>query len=230
MSKRNDFINVAISQIGYKEQTINKKSNYTKYGKWYGINPAPWCAMFVSWCANQVKILDVKNQAGLIPKYANCGDGRRWFKNKGSLTEIPHKGDVGFVMKNGAAQHTFIVEYVDGKYVHTIEGNLSDKVKRYKRKINKDLLFGNVNYGDSQYTGEFPTIPKRGYFKRVDKSEEVKKLQKFLNWAMDYNLALDGSYGNLTYNAVKKFEELVHNKKTGLFGNKDLIKAKEFKK
>lgn len=215
-----NFINYAITQIGYKETG----NNYTKYGEWYGVNPGAWCDMFVSYCANKSGI-----STKIIPKYCNCGDTRKWYEKKGLLSAEPHVGDLGLVM-DGGAKHIFIVEYIKGGYVHTIEGNLSDKVKRYKRKINKDLLFGNVNYSDSQYMGEFPTIPKRGYFKRVDKSEEVKKLQKFLNWAMDYNLALDGSYGNLTYNAVKKFEELVHNKKTGLFGNKDLIKAKEFKK
>jgi hypothetical protein len=33
-------------EINYTEG----KNNDTKYGKWFGLNNQPWCAMFVSWC------------------------------------------------------------------------------------------------------------------------------------------------------------------------------------
>jgi hypothetical protein len=36
----------AETQIGYEEQPVNR----TKYGRHYGLNGNPWCAMFVSWC------------------------------------------------------------------------------------------------------------------------------------------------------------------------------------
>lgn len=225
MSKKQEFINVAISQIGYKE----KGDNYTKYGEWYGINPGAWCAMFVSWCANQVKVLNK-----LIPKYANCGTGRKWFKDKNELTSTPHIGDIGFVMKNGAAQHTFIVEYIDGNYVHTVEGNLSNQVKRSKRKIGYNsengLLFGNVAWEGETYTGTYPKLPSRGYFKKGDKSKEVINVQKFINWALDIKLALDGSYGKLTKEAVTRFEKLVQTKANGQFGKNDLAAAKKYVK
>ena len=222
---KQEFVNVALSQLGYKDTG----DNYTKYGKWYGYNPAKWCAMFVSWCANECGILKK-----LIPKYANCGEGRKWFKERNQLSDKPHIGDVGFVMKNSAAQHTFIVEYIDGNYVHNIEGNLSNKVKRYKRKIGYNtktgngLLFGNVAWSETIYDGEFPKLPSRGYFKKGDKSKEVIKLQKFLNWALEINLVLDGSYGPITFDNVKRFEKLVGNKANGLFGEKDLAKAKTY--
>jgi hypothetical protein len=38
----------AVSHLGDKEQPPD--SNRTKYGKWYGIDGQPWCAMFVSYC------------------------------------------------------------------------------------------------------------------------------------------------------------------------------------
>lgn len=232
---KQEFINIALGEVGYKE----KYSNYTKYGEWYGINPGAWCAMFVSWCAYKAKV-----PKSLIPKYANCGTGREFFEKKGLFTKTPHVGDIGFVMKKKkkddgeyytSAQHTFIVEYVDGNYVHTIEGNLSDKVKRNKRKIGyKDfsgLLFGNVLWDESYYQGEFPTLPKRGYFKKGDKGKEVKKLQEFLNWALDIKLQLDGSYGPITKDAVIRFEKLVNApKKNGLFGSKDLELANKYTK
>lgn len=226
---KQEFINVALSQLGYKE----KGKNYTKYGEWYGVNPGAWCDMFVCWCANEVGVLKK-----LIPKYCNVGDTRKWYKNKGLLVEDnPQPGDLGIVMKNKAGQHIFIIEYIDGKYMHTIEGNLSDMVKRNKRKIGYNSKTGNgilickVQWKESSYSGELPKLPSRGYFKKGDKGEEVKKLQLFLNWCLDIKLQTDGSYGPITKDAVVRFEKLVNNpKKTGLFGKQDLAKAKIYKK
>lgn len=224
---KQEFINVALTQVGYKE----KYSNYTKYGEWYGINPGAWCDMFVCWCANEVGALKK-----YIPKYANVGDTRKWYKNKGLLSETnPEAGDLFIQMKKGAGQHIGIVEYIDGKYFHTIEGNYSDKVARVKRKIgykNGDgYLFCKVEWKESSYSGEYPKLPSRGYFKKGDKGEEVKKLQLFLNWALDIKLAIDGSYGPITFDSVKRFEKLVNaSKKNGLFGKVDLAKAMEYKK
>ena len=82
-----DLIGVAKTQIGYKEgpsasqmdgDTYAGDYNYTKYGQWYGINPGAWCAMFVSWCADQAGI-----PTSIIPKHASCDVGMNWFKNNG---------------------------------------------------------------------------------------------------------------------------------------------------
>ena len=58
-----DLIQTAMAELGYEEKASNKDledphknagmNNYTKYGAWYGMNPAQWCQMFVSWCAWQ---------------------------------------------------------------------------------------------------------------------------------------------------------------------------------
>lgn len=45
-----NVVDIAKSQVGYTE--IGKK-NDNMYGKWYGLNFNPWCAMFVSWCFDQ---------------------------------------------------------------------------------------------------------------------------------------------------------------------------------
>ena len=40
------------SNSGLESRTANPGcANWTKYGKWYGMNPAYWCQMFISWCA-----------------------------------------------------------------------------------------------------------------------------------------------------------------------------------
>lgn len=233
---KQEFINMALSQLGYKETG----KNYTKYGEWYGVNPGAWCDMFVCWCANKAGV-----PKSLIPKYCNCGDTRKWYEKKNLLFDKPSVGDLGLVMKKvynkdkkkyvSSAQHIFIVEYIDGKKVHTIEGNLSDKVKRNTRTIGynnlKGLLFCKVQWDENYYTGEFPTLPARGYFKKGDKSKEVIKLQKLLNWALDIKLQTDGSYGSITKDAVVRFEKLVGaKKKNGLFGGNDLKSAKAYTK
>lgn len=218
-----DFINYAITQIGYKETG----ENYTKYGEWYGVNPGKWCDMFVSYCANKSGI-----STKIIPKYCNCGDTRKWFEKKALLSANPRVGDLGLVM-DGGALHIFIVEYIRGGYVYTIEGNYKDKVKRNKRKIGynsktkKGLLFCNVAYNQANYTGTYPKLPSRKYFKVGDKGEEVKKLQKYLNWALSIKLQIDGSYGKLTKNAVIRLEKTLNMAKTnGLYGEKDLAASK----
>jgi len=44
---------IARTQVGTKEQPA--ESNLTKYGKWYGVQGQPWCAIFVSWCFGHVR-------------------------------------------------------------------------------------------------------------------------------------------------------------------------------
>ena len=80
-----------------------------------------------------------------------------------------------------------------------------------------------------KYTGEFPKLPKRGYFKKGDKSNEVKKLQKFLNWATGSKLST-GEYLTYTEKAVKKFQKITGITQDGLFGKNSLAKAKTFTK
>ena len=56
------LVAAARSQVGYLEKRTSGNldlftasndgnGNWTKYGRWYGLNPADWCEMFVSWCA-----------------------------------------------------------------------------------------------------------------------------------------------------------------------------------
>ncbi len=138
------FLNIARGEIGYKEQG----NNNTKYGKWYGINPGAWCAMFISWVAAQLGILGTK-----IPKYAGCGTGYKWFKKKGLITKNPKPGYIGFLTSNtGTSSHTFIVEKVEGTKITTIEGNLDNVVKRnIRHTTDKNILgFGIVEFEDTE--------------------------------------------------------------------------------
>ena len=88
------------------------------------------------------------------------------------------------------------------------------------------------------YTGQFPTLPKRGYFRLNDgitvllsdkDKAQIRLLQLFLNWCMWSGLASDGQYGPKTRDAVKAFQKEYGLKADGLFGEKSLKAAKAVK-
>lgn len=74
----------------------------------------------------------------------------------------------------------------------------------------------------SKWKNAFPKLPERGWFQRGDKGDEVKKLQKLLNWACDGTiidkLNADGEYGILTENMVKFYQEVHFLTIDGQFG------------
>lgn len=118
-------INKAVSQIGYNKPV----NSTTKYGLWYGIPTGQWCAMFVSWVANEADALDI------IPKHAYTPSGVNWFKARGQwhngIAGIK-RGDIAYFDFPGLpnrVSHIGIVETVhsDGS-VTTIEGNTSGTV------------------------------------------------------------------------------------------------------
>ena len=87
------------------------------------------------------------------------------------------------------------------------------------------------------YSGKFPTLPQRGYFMNGDGyrtlesyNGQIKLLQKFLNWAINAGLKVDGKYGDNTEKAVKLYQEKYNLTQDGKFGSKSLAKAKTIKK
>ena len=88
-----------------------------------------------------------------------------------------------------------------------------------------------------KYTGEFPKLPSRGYYKFLDgitvlkdAQNEIAKLQDFLNWAIGAKLKTDGEYGEKTEDAVRIFQSRCNLKIDGKFGAKSLKAAKTFRK
>ena len=136
-----DIVDVAIGEIGYKEEGDNR----TKYGAWMGVNGAAWCHMFVSWCANQAGV-----STSIVPKTASTTAGMNWFKNKGLFKYkgkyTPKRGDIVY-FKTGRS-HVGIVEKVSGSTLHTVEGNTSDKVARRTYPLNEATITG---YGVPKY-------------------------------------------------------------------------------
>ncbi len=141
------LVKIAAAEIGYREGPDND----TKYGAWYHLNYEPWCAMFVSWCANQAGI-----STDIIPKYCGCTTGMGWFKDRGIFQAresgyIPKAGDITFYRDIGSSAgstHTGIVYAVDDEKVYTIEGNTSDMCAKRSYPLNSLYIVG---YGTPQY-------------------------------------------------------------------------------
>ena len=117
---------IAHNEIGTQEKPINK----TKYGKWYGLDGNPWCAMFVSWVYAQAGLS--KKIAAQTPKgFASCQAGLTWFAKKGKLVPVgqAQEGDIVFFQfdEDAAADHVGIVTANNTtlKKLTCIEGNTS---------------------------------------------------------------------------------------------------------
>ena len=89
----------------------------------------------------------------------------------------------------------------------------------------------------SGYTGDFPSLPSRGYYTLGDGYRQmpglvmdIKKLQMLVNWITGGNITVDGKYGPKTMEAVEKSQAVLGVKTDGLFGSKTLMAAKGFKK
>ena len=121
-----DMVGAAQSQVG--------QTGGQPYWSWYGFGSrVEWCAIFVSWCADQCGYLD----AGIVPKFAGCGVGVQWFQNRGQWlpgSATPEPGMLIFFKwydsDSSIADHVGIVESVANGRVYTIEGNAGDQVRR----------------------------------------------------------------------------------------------------
>lgn len=140
------IVEIAYTQIGYLEKASNNdldsftanpgNNNYTKYGEWYGLNPAPYCAMFVSWCANQA------DEVEAIGKFASVQLHWDWFTARNEtypLSYTPVPGDIAFFDPLGS--HEGIVSKIENGYIYIIEGNTTGP-DGYRGVFEKAYAFG----------------------------------------------------------------------------------------
>ena len=129
MMNRHEVITIAREQVGRTETPVNK----TIYGKWYGLDGQPWCAMFVSKCfadAGHADLVAASTKKG----FASCDAGLKWFAKKGQVVPVgkAQAGDIAFFQFDDDAQadHVGIVKGNDGKGVlYVYEGNTSGDAK-----------------------------------------------------------------------------------------------------
>ena len=144
---RKDIIGVAKTQIGYREGS----NNDTKYGDWFGLSNNPWCAMFVSWCADQADIPE-----SVFKRCARASPEAPYFNMKyyDSTQYTPNSGDLFFTK---GFTHVGLVYYISGDYFYSIEGNSNgggsidgDGVVSNKRRI-KDYYFAIPGYTENPF-------------------------------------------------------------------------------
>lgn len=146
----------ARQHVGKRETPDNK----TEFGRWYGADGNPWCAMFVSFVFAHAGLpLPASSRKG----FAYTPSGAKWFRDQGRWSTKPHVGDVVFFRMPGTQRrrinHVGIVEAVhpDGS-ITTIEGNTTPPGGRgsertggavARKKRNKHI----AGYGRPRYTG-----------------------------------------------------------------------------
>lgn len=133
-------------ESGYREGA----NNDTKYGKWFGLNNQPWCAIFVSWCFGQNSLsplVAAQSKKG----FASCDTGLKWFAKKNQLIPVgdAQEGDLAFFQFDADAQpdHVGIV------------------VKNNKKLKILVVAEGNTagDSGGSQSNGDGVYLKKRSY-------------------------------------------------------------------
>ena len=85
------------------------------------------------------------------------------------------------------------------------------------------LIVTQPYYPTTPYTGTLPT----GTVKKGSKGNDVKAVQRFLNWCMNAKLAVDGDCGTNTEAAIKKWQTQYKLKVDGIFGSASKKKAQE---
>ena len=152
MSQANEFIEVALKEVGTIE---GPKDNETKYGKFTKANFLPWCGSFVNWCANEVG-LKIPNCVSTLAGATAFQKNNRW---QDAETATPEPGDIVFFDFPGDGvdriSHVGIVVKDNGNGTVTcIEGNTSPdkkgdqrnggevckKVRAYKKKNGSKVL------------------------------------------------------------------------------------------
>ena len=130
------MVAVAQAEIG--------NSGGMKYCEWYGYNyRVEWCAIFVSWVADQCGYLD----AGVLPKTAGVRPYVDWFKERGQWQGRdfePTPGDIVFFdwESDGLADHVGIVEKVENGLVYTVEGNTGDRCAERRYTLGAVSIYG----------------------------------------------------------------------------------------
>ena len=143
----NKVLELCEASIGYTEDA----NNNTTFGKWFGLNNQPWCAMSAS-----KMYFDAGEILSVAPKtkpkgFASCDEWLKYLAKNNQLVPVGQAkaGDLVFYQFDEDAQpdHVGIVKGNNAtlKYIYAYEGNTSG------------------NKGGSQSNGDGFYLKKRGY-------------------------------------------------------------------
>lgn len=144
----------ALRHVGVRETPPG--SNRTMFGRWFGADGVPWCAIFASYC------YDVGAGVVLCRGWHGAGAGPRgvayvptlaaWLKASGRVVESPAPGDLAiFDWDGGPPDHVGLVIRSRGVELDTVEGNTAvgndsngGEVMRRVRHASQVVVFGRV--------------------------------------------------------------------------------------
>jgi len=164
-----DIVGIAETQVGYGEGG----DGYTKYGDWYGLPYSDWCAMFVSWCANQAGV-----STDVFPSFALCSAGADWFINQGRFHYAgdyqPQAGDLIFYSSWGDIYHVGLVTGSDSSNVYSIEGNYNEAVYN----VSYSLSYGDIlGYATPAYsTAAAAPDPEPVVYDEEEDEEDIEEV------------------------------------------------------
>ncbi len=244
------ILSLARHYVGYREknhswadmesfQTDAGDGNYQRFELLAtGGNGSQWCqyfidALFIEASGSREAAKRLLCQDGYSVMTGYTPDGSRAFKDAGRWTLSPRPGDIVYFWSNskGRIGHTGIVEYVEGHYVHTIEGN-SNTVVREDGDVETNggevarhtydfsnagesgaavQGFGRPRYEESvsgatlRIGGNMATY-KLETVKRGSKGTSVLLVQEILKARKLYNGGLDREFGPQTEQAVRDYQ------------------------
>ena len=151
-----DVINVAASQLGYRERYSTASGTWTNEQKYSPAVPGlewsqrqAWCATFVSWCLQTAGATGYRTSASVAVF-------RDYYKKENRFTEYPTLGAVAIYGVSGNV-HTGIVTGWNSDSVFCIEGNTNTSgsaegngVYRKERPRRSSYVYG---YGIPTYSG-----------------------------------------------------------------------------
>ena len=144
----------ALRHVGVRESPPG--SNRTMFGRWFGVDGVPWCAIFASYC------YDVGACVVLCRGWHGAGVGPRgvayvptlaaWLKATNRWVAAAEPGDlVIFDWDGGAPDHVGLVVRVHPERIDTVEGNTAvgndangGEVMRRVRRPTEIAGFGRV--------------------------------------------------------------------------------------
>lgn len=152
MGDGSKILEIARKEVGYK----GGSGYYSKYGAWYGIPYGHWCAMFISWCANEAGVL-----GDIVLRGSGCTTLCRQYSERGQVFKpanyTPVTGDQFLVagsLGGYDCDHIGFVDTVSGDSFLSCEGNYSNSCAAVTRKIKGSDLYGYIhpNYPKSSGT------------------------------------------------------------------------------